>query len=189
MLVSGCVKKQIYFPLPVTFHETISISNYSNGIFGDVAIFNATELKNDIQERINDFENSSINDVLLESVTYTLLETNNPNTVINSSLKVVYGDDGPYQLLEVTNLDFNEILQKTQNVDLEESAVELIVKALRDIVFDNQTDDLIFGISGTVDPVHENLSFKVKVDLTVNTIVTQCQEIFDPLGSDNEICN
>ena len=95
----------------MTFQKTISISDYSNGNFGDVAIFNAAELKNDIQERINEFENSSINNVLLESVTYTLLETNNPNTVINSTVKVVYGDDGPYQLLEVTNLNFTELFQ------------------------------------------------------------------------------
>lgn len=185
---TGCVKKQVFYPVPVTFEQTISVSNYSGGDFTEIAVFPATDLNDEIQKSINDLDGAELNNVLLESITYTLLSTNKPNTVASGKVVVKYGTEGPLQLAELATVNFGQILQEPQAAGLDDAAVDLIVQALRDIVFNGVSRDLVIGVNGAVDPAPDNLDFELKVELTVNTIVAQCQEIFDPLGSDNEKC-
>jgi len=188
LFLPGCVKKRVFYPIPLTIDQTFMINVDVDGSFNIDLPFPTKELREKLQSQLSDFDTPNINNILLETVTFTITQTNDPNTVINGRADVTTSVQQPAMLFGINNLNMGQSLNQAQTVELGDTAVEMVKEALTKIFVLNQDEDLYFNVSGSVDPPQNNLTFELKIDLTINTIIDQCQDVFDFMGDDDQGC-
>ncbi len=189
LLLINCVKKRVFYPIPVTVSQLVPVITGQGGSFEESSHFASTEIETEIRKKLNELSDVQINNTLLEGVAYTVVETNSPETNLTGLFRISYGGSPLTQLLELKDVNFGKVLNKPQTVELTEAGVDIMVQALSDIVNSRASEDLQFQVKGTANPVPaQGLQFLLKIELQIDIVVDQCQEIFDVLGSSDAQC-
>lgn len=189
VLTLGCVKKQVLLPVPITIDQVVPVQASSDGSYSEVFLLPATVVSDDVLAQLSQYEDVDINNLVLEAFAFTITQTSNPNAVLNGELRIAYpSNTQPVKLLDMQNLSFGQILNQPQSVELADAAVDLLETALRDIIFNQQTQDIQIFVDGNLTPAQQNLTFGLRLEITLDVVLEQCQEVFDMLGSDDEYC-
>ena len=189
---SGCVKKQVFMPLPFSFSESVELMTDGNGNINGQFIFPAQTFNTDIKAKLEELnEYVDINTVTIEGVSLEILDTNSPNSTIDLKLYVQSGStQNPTELLELDNVSLGQILNEPQIVELNEDGVTVIKNVMTELVQNNTiSNDLIAKASGTASSTSSTVTFDIEVSIVVSVIVRQCQEVFDMFGSSDEACD
>lgn len=194
VLQTGCVKKHVNIPLPYTFSQTIPIAAQTDGSFDVVGAIPADVINEEIRNLLS--EGMDINSVLIEGLAYTIVETNNPQTVLDATITVAKGQiglpptEGPYDLTTVDNKKLGDILGIPQTDALDDQGINLLFQTINSIITGGTAGkDIYFRLNGTLNPVPTGtFVLDIKIDLTISAIAGQCQEVFDLFGSSDPDC-
>ncbi len=82
-------------------------------------------------------------------------------------------------LLNMANVNFGQVLNKPQALDLSPGGVDLLTQALKNIVLSGGLGgDVLVKVSGSL--TSGEVTFDLLIEMTVTTVVKKKQQVFEP---------
>ncbi|MFZ0390374.1 MAG: hypothetical protein WAN36_07925 [Calditrichia bacterium] len=187
--LNGCVKKEVYFPLPVTFSEDIEFSTPVDTLIYNW-VLDPEVILSEVETRLDELSDFELNNVVIEGMAYTVFSTSNTATKMDAVFRT--GGNQKIKVVEFSGITPGQIIDQQQMLTLESPGTDYIEQVLRKDILENGTDSLKFRITGSIDPAPlpgEVYRMSFRVEITISAIGRQCQEVFDLLGSDDAACN
>jgi len=183
VLFLNCKDVLVYYPIPLTFKVEISGIQTDGGSYSGSGSLSATEIyDNNIKQQLSDagLSTEDIENVELEGVAFTISKPTDQSAILDTAaIRIGYNGRGPDMLLNMANVNFGQVLNKPQALDLSPGGVDLLTQALKNIVLSGGLGgDVLVKVSGSL--TSGEVTFDLLIEMTVTTVVKKKQQVFEP---------
>ncbi|HQU71551.1 MAG TPA: hypothetical protein PKV71_01760 [Calditrichia bacterium] len=181
-LFSACTTEEriIFFPVPTGFEAIFNINSSNSTQFDEMVVLDGDSLAARFAEQLadGDFSLDDIEDLDIESITYTLIATTDPASVVNAALEISYGGSARVPVYSIQNTVTGDVLDIEQQPTLSAPAINLLTQALKDMLIFNSVGDIVLYTRGDID--RSNVALTLRVNLVATPLVSSTLEIVQP---------